>query len=45
MAGTEIELVLEMKLNKAQLEKAAALRHVEGVREVNLISYNGATML
>ena len=45
MAGAEIELVLEMKLNKAQLEKAAALRHVDGVREVNLISYNGATML
>ena len=45
MAGQEIELVLEMKLTTAQLEKTAALRQVEGVREVNLISYNGATML
>jgi len=45
MAGRDIELVLEMKLTASQLEKAAALRHVEGMREVNLISYNGATML
>ena len=45
MAGREFELVLETKLSKSQLDKAVALRRIPGMQEVNLISYNGATML
>lgn len=40
-----VELVLEMKLNEETLEKVNHLGTVKGVTDVNVISYNGGTLL
>ncbi len=45
MAGNGFELVAETKLTEKQMKKLEQLRMVEGVKEVDLISYNGGTML
>lgn len=40
------EIVLEARLSpKAQNILTAALKHVDGVKEINLVSYTGSTML
>lgn len=45
MVGDAFEMVLELKLTQAQMKQVEALRSVEGVREVDLLSYNGGTTL
>ena len=45
MVGDAFEMVLELKLTEAQMKQVEALRSVEGVREVDLLSYNGGTTL
>ena len=45
MTGTETELVIETKLTKKQMDALAALLDENGVTGVNIISYNGTTML
>ena len=45
MAGDAFEMVLELKLTEAQRKQVEALRSVEGVQEVNILSYNGGTTL
>ena len=45
MNGRETELVLETKLSKKQMDSLAALLDQAGVSDVNVISYNGTTML
>lgn len=39
------ELVLETRLSERQMAAASKLRTIDGVREVNIISYSGSTML
>ena len=41
----ETELVIEAKLNEKQMNALEALLNVEGVSDVNIISYNGSTLL
>lgn len=45
MNGNNFELVVETKLTEKQTQKIASLRQFEGVKEVDLIAYNGGTML
>ena len=45
MMGDAFEMVLELKLTEAQRKQVEALRSVEGVQEVNILSYNGGTTL
>ena len=45
MVGDAFEMVLELKLTEAQRKQVEALRSVEGVQEVNILSYNGGTTL
>ena len=45
MVGDAFEMVLELKLTEAQMKQVEALRSVEGVQEVDLLSYNGGTTL
>ena len=45
MVGGAFEMVLELKLTEAQMKQVEALRSVEGVQEVDLLSYNGGTTL
>ena len=45
MAGSFFELVLETRLSEKQLAAASKLRTIDGVQEVNIISYAGSTML
>ena len=45
MAGSSFELVLETRLSEKQLAAASKLRTIDGVQEVNIISYTGSTML
>ena len=45
MNERETELVLETKLSKKQMDALAALLEAEGVSDVNIISYNGTTLL
>ena len=41
----ETELVIEAKLSEKQMNALEALLNVEGVSDVNIISYNGSTLL
>jgi len=41
----ELELVAEMTLTEALLGRVSRIRETEGVYEVNLVSYNGGTLL
>ena len=45
MNERETELVLETKLSKKQMDALASLLDAEGVSDVNIISYNGTTLL
>ena len=45
MMGDAFEMVLDLKLTEAQRKQVEALRSVEGVQEVNILSYNGGTTL
>lgn len=45
MVGDAFEMVLELKLTEAQMKQVEALRSVEGVQEVDLLSYNGGMTL
>ena len=45
MMGDAFEMVLELKLTETQRKQVETLRSVEGVQEVNLLSYNGGTTL
>ena len=45
MKEDETELVIEAKLSKKNMDSLAALLDAEGVSDVNIISYNGSTML
>ena len=45
MVGDAFEMVLEPKLTETQRKQVETLRSVEGVQEVNLLSYNGGTTL
>jgi len=41
----ETEIVIEAKLSQKQMDALAALLDAEGVADVNIVSYNGSTML
>ncbi|MBR4579271.1 MAG: DUF4956 domain-containing protein [Oscillospiraceae bacterium] len=41
----ETELVIEAKLNEKQMNALESLLNVEGVSDVNIIGYNGSTLL
>ena len=41
----ELELVVEMTLTEALLGRVSRIRECEGVYEVNIVSYNGGTLL
>ena len=45
MKEDETELVIEAKLTKKSMDSLAALLDAEGVTDVNIISYNGTTLL
>jgi len=45
LSDSGVELVAEMKLDEQQMRKSARLRAIEGVRELNILSYTGSTML
>ena len=45
MNAGAIELVLETRLSEKQMNAASKLRTIDGVSEVNIISYSGSTML
>ena len=45
MVGDAFEMVLEPKLTETQRKQVETLRSVEGVQEVDLLSYNGGTTL
>ena len=45
MRESETELVVEAKLGKKQMDSLGALLSVDGVTDVNIISYNGTTLL
>ena len=45
MKEDETELVIEAKLSKKNMDSLAALLDAEGVSDVNIISYNGTTLL
>ena len=45
MNGAETELVIETKLSKKQMDSLSALLDAQGVTDVNIISYNGTTIL
>ncbi|MCF0135483.1 MAG: DUF4956 domain-containing protein [Lachnospiraceae bacterium] len=45
MSGDSFEMVAEMKLTEKQMERLSHLRSVEGIQEVDFLSYNGGTML
>lgn len=45
MNGAETELVLEARLSQKAMDYLAALLDAEGVSDVNIISYNGSTLL
>ena len=45
MTERETELVVEAKLSKKQMDALATLLDEDGVTDVNIISYNGTTML
>ncbi len=45
MNAAETEVVVEAKLSKKQMDSLAALLDEEGVSDVNIISYNGTTLL
>ena len=45
MVGDAFEMVLELKLTETQRKQVETLRSVEGVQEVDLLSYNGGTTL
>lgn len=45
MADGAVELVLETRMNEKQMSAATKLRTIDGVSEVNIISYSGSTML
>ena len=41
----ETELVVEAKLSHKAMDMLAGLLDVEGISDVNIISYNGSTLL
>jgi len=41
----ETELVVEAKLSHKAMDSLAALLDVDGISDVNIISYNGSTLL
>ena len=41
----ETELVVEAKLSQKQMDSLEALLDNEGVSDVNIVSYNGSTLL
>lgn len=45
MSGKAFELVIETKITEKQMAKLQQLTSVAGIQEVDLISYNGGTML
>lgn len=45
LSGSQTELVLEMRLNKTAYAQCQRLRELEGVSRVDIVSYNGDTML
>ena len=45
MKENETELVVEAKLSRKNMDSLAALLDAEGVTDVNIISYNGTTLL
>ena len=45
MNGSETEVVAEAKLSRKQMDSLAALLDEPGVTDVNIISYNGTTLL
>ena len=45
LSGDDTELVIEAKLSKKDMDALAALLSNEGVTDVNIISYNGSTLL
>ena len=45
MSGADTEIVVEAKLSQKNMDTLSSLRNAEGVSDVNIISYNGSTML
>ena len=45
MSGADTEIVIETKLSDKAIDYLAGLLNVEGVDDVNIVSYNGSTLL